>query len=663
MKSLVTFLSFTFLFLLTRSQDNCETALPVSVGTYTVDFVNGTELPTSYCVGGAGNTNAAEWYTYTASAEYSVTVTTNLPGNLADTRIHVYTGTCDDLVCYDGDDDSGANYSSIAIFNVDTEVTYYIVFDNYWDSNGFDFQIIESEPLVTLVDFTVENITSGGAVLAALDMNGDFLDDVVSVNGEELEINYQLEGGGFDHQTISTGPVANDPSWSLAGGDLDGNGYNDLLYAGGGGVSFVWANEDGTGYSETHEDQYVFCQRSNMADINGDGHLDAFVCHDISPNVYYINDGSGNLTFNQGGMGDTPDGGNYGSVFIDYDNDCDMDMFIAKCRGGDSAANIDQMHRNDGDGIYTEVGEDIGLADAQQSWSSVWADFDNDGDMDVVVPASSFENGWHKVNRNNGDGTFTEITAGSGFDSFNGTGIDNSPADFNNDGWVDIFCGDGSIMINNGDFTFTNSPTPFYPGPKGDLNNDGFIDVVNGTFVYLNDGNDNNYISINTIGTASNKNGIGARLTLYTPSGNQIRDVRAGEGFRYMSTLNTHFGLGLETEVTKIEVCWPSGAMDEILNPAINTTLTIIEGSNPVSIDEPVKTQVNVYPNPVENVLYINTTESGKYTVRIYDVAGHFILSETVSNNQLDVSNLPSGCYTIAFDWDGAPVNRTFIKN
>ena len=663
MKSLVTFLSFTFLFLLTRSQDNCETAIPVAVGTYTVSMVNGAEIPTAYCVGEQGPTDAAEWYSYTALAEYSVTVTTNLPGNTADTRIHVYTGTCGDLVCYDGDDDSGPNYSSIAVFNVDPGVTYYIVFDNFWDSDGFDFEINESEPLVSLIDFTTSGISSGGAVLAVMDMNGDFLDDVVAVNGNEVEINYQLGGGDFDHQIISTGPVEFDPSWSLAGGDLDGNGFNDLLYAGGGGVSFVWANDNGTGYSETHENQYVFCQRSNMADINGDGHLDAFVCHDIEPNVYYINDGSGNLTFNQGGMGDTPDGGNYGSVFIDYDNDCDMDMFIAKCRGGNSAANIDQMHRNDGDGTYTEVAAEIGLADPQQSWSSVWADFDNDGDMDVVVPASSFENGGHKVNRNNGDGTFTDITEGSGFDVFTGTGIDNSPADFNNDGWVDIFCGDGSIMINNGDFTFTNSPTSFYPGPKGDLNNDGFMDVINGTIVYLNDGNENNYISINTIGTASNKNGIGARLTLYTPSGNQIRDVRAGEGFRYMSTLNTHFGLGLETEITKIEVCWPSGAMDEILDPTINSTLTIVEGSNPIGIEEPVQSQVNVYPNPVENVLYFNTTENSKYNVRIYDVAGHFILSETVSNNQINVSNLPSGCYTIAFDLDGVPVNRTFIKN
>lgn len=662
MKSIFTIIGVVLIACLVQAQDSCDSAIPVAAGTYTVDIVNGTELPSTFCVGNEGFTSAAEWYTYTADAEHSVTVTTNLPGNSADTRIQVYTGSCGALLCYDGDDDSGANYSSIAVFNVDPGVTYYIVFDNYWDSEGFDFEIIEADPVVSLVDFSTTGITTGGAVLAALDMNGDFLDDVVAVNGNTLEINFQLEDGSFDHQTFNVGAVEYDPSWSLAGGDLDGNGYNDLLYAGGSGVSFVWANDDGTAYSETHQNQYVFCQRSNMADINGDGHLDAFVCHDIEPNVFYINDGAGNLTFNQGGLGDTPDGGNYGSVFIDYDNDCDMDMFIAKCRGGNSAANIDQMHRNDGDGVYTEVAAEIGLADPQQSWSSAWADYDNDGDMDVIVPASSFENGGHKVNINNGDGTFSDITENSGFDIFTGTGIDNCPVDFNNDGWVDVFCGNGSIMINNGDFTFTNSPTSFYPGPVGDLNNDGFMDVLNGSMIYLNNGNENNYITINTVGTSSNKNGIGARVTIFTPSGNQIRDVRAGEGFRHMSTINVHFGLGTETEITKIEVCWPSGIVDEIDNPAINSSLTIVEGENQVGVEESDRPAIAMFPNPTEGILNFSSTFN-KFNVKVFDVSGKLVLSETVTNNQLNVASLPSGCYSIAFELGGEIVNRTFIRN
>ena len=110
----------------------------------------------------------------------------------------------------------------------------------------------------------------------------------------------RLESGGFNPVSIATTYADNAPSWSLAAGDFDRNGYNDLLYGGGNGVTFMQANADGTSYTEISGSEYVFSQRSNFVDINNDGHLDAFVCHDIQPTVYYINDGSGVLEFFQG---------------------------------------------------------------------------------------------------------------------------------------------------------------------------------------------------------------------------------------------------------------------------------------------------------------------------------------------------------------------------
>ena len=188
------------------------------------------------------------------------------------------------------------------------------------------------------------------------------------------------------------------------------------------------------------------------------------------------------------------------------------------------------------------------------------------------------------------------------------------------------------------------------------------MDVLNGSMIYLNQGNENNYITLNTIGTSSNKNGIGARVTIYTPTGNQIRDVRAGEGFRHMSTVNVHFGLGTETEVTKIEVCWPSGIVDEIENPEINTSLTIVEGENQVGVGELDSPAISMFPNPTEGILNF-TTAVKKFNVKVYDVSGKLVVSETVSNNQLNVANLPSGCYAISFELGDEIVNRTFIRN
>jgi len=393
------------------AQDDCASALVIEPGYYIVDAVNGTELPAVTCSGAQGGAETAEWYTYTPDADYYMTISSNVPGvTPVDTRMHIYMGTCGDLTCAGGDDDSGPGYSSIESMNVSAGVTYTIVWDNYWTASGFTFSLSVSDPIVNAIDFNPISCPVS-APLGAIDMNADYLDDIVEPQGETLNIAYQNPDGTFTITSHAvSGDVYSSPSWSICGGDLDGNGFNDLVYAGSA-ASFIWADDTGSSYSETSDESYIFCQRSNLVDMNMDGNLDAFVCHDVQPNVWYINNGTQLFDWNQGGLGDTPDGGNYGSVWIDYDNDCDIDMFIAKCRGGNSPANINQMHRNNGDGTYTEVGEEIGLADNIQTWSSAWADYDNDGDMDVVVGASSNSNGMHKVMLNDGTGMFTDVTA------------------------------------------------------------------------------------------------------------------------------------------------------------------------------------------------------------------------------------------------------------
>ncbi|MEZ4800112.1 MAG: FG-GAP-like repeat-containing protein [Flavobacteriales bacterium] len=338
-------------------------------------------------------------------------------------------------------------------------------------------------------------------------------------------------------------------------------------------------------------------------------------------------------------------------------------MFIAKCRGGVTPANINQMHRNNGDGTFTEVGEEIGLADNVQTWSSAWADYDNDGDMDVVVGASSTSNGSHRVMMNNGDGTFTNITVGSGFDNFSSTGIEWAPGDFNNDGFVDVIGAGNTIMVNQGDWSFVPNAIGTGVGPMGDLNNDGFLDVVNGGTIYFNDGNENNWLKISTIGTESNKNGIGARITLYTASGQQIRDVRSGEGFRYMSSLNTHFGIGEDTEIERITVCWPSGIYDEIWNPGINQTLEIIEGENMVSVDETSPNlNFTIYPNPATDFILVKENFWNNATFVLFDLSGRIVARGTLNNNSIDVSKLSDGFYTLKVQKNNTHSEHKIVK-
>lgn len=657
-------------------QNTCDTAIAVTAGLTTVDAVNGTQGVTIICAG-SGSAGSAEWYTYTPTEDAHVTLTTDLPQNSGgDTRVHIYEGTCGALNCVAGDDDSGDignGYLSITDFAAIANTTYYIVFDDKWDDGGFDFQITENEPLpLPPFSFSSQTVTAPGSSLAIVDMNGDYLDDIVSVTSTNINLQLQTDTG-FTEVNIPTEEADWTPDWSIAAGDYNADGFNDLLYAAWGGVTFMRSNGDMTYTKQTYND-YVASQRSNFVDLNNDGHLDAFVCHDIAPSVYYLNDGSGNLTFYRspeiGQTNSSPyqlaayhSGGNYGSVWIDYNNDRNIDMFIAKC-GGAHPRYVNQMHRNTGTD-YVENAGSIGLADSDQTWSSAWGDFDNDGDMDVFVGASS---GPHVLKENSGapNYTFTDITVDSGVGALTQTSREHVTFDLDNDGYLDIISGN-NVLRNNGDMTFTAYLDVFTGnGAFGDLNNDGFIDVYRGSSVYFNNGNSNNWVKIVVEGGAttgmSNINGIGARIELHTPSGIQIRDIRSGEGFEFMNTLNAHFGLGTESQIDNIVVYWPSGIIDNISNPTANQTIEIREGETLTVQDETLSDLV-IYPNPVKSVITIQsqTNVSGRIAT-VFDINGKKVLNQRLEDNTMNVSKLQSGFYILRLESQGKVVNRKFIK-
>jgi hypothetical protein len=661
-----------------EAQQNCETAVQVSPGITNVNFAIGSEVPMPVCITPPGSVNATRgaWFEYTPAELHTTVVTTDIAGNpLFDTRVHIYSGNCDALVCVAGDDDSGNGNTSTVSFTAEAGVTYYIAFDNRWNSSNFSFNLTEG-PFVPPPPplFTVQNLTLAGMCIT--DMNGDYLDDVVSPGSMgEIGILYQTAAEpGFTMATLTAPVTPNFPSWSVAAGDFDKNGYNDLLYGGGSGATIILANDNGTAFDEKIEStQYVFSQRTNFVDINNDGHLDAFVCHDVEPNVYFLNNGTGGATFHQGGLGDHEFGGNYGSIWVDYDNDGDSDLFIAKCRGGgENPAAIDELHRNDGAGEFTPVSNQFtdtaNMADMQQSWSSAWADFDNDGDMDAFVGASSPVSGGHRLKRNNGNGTFTDVVAGSGLDVNPQYNIENIAHDFDNDGWVDIFGGGSIIMFNNGDMTFSPVEIPALHGPVGDLNNDGFLDILNNNTLYVNNGNDNNWIKIHLQGIASNRNGIGARVEVYTTETGiekQIRDVRSGDGFEFMSSLNAHFGLGEAEAIEKVVVRWPSGTVDTLFGPAINNALLVVEGEHVLGNIGFENSLFKLYPNPVKENLQINGGDNLNIVkASIYDLSGKLIKAVEVTNATIPVQFLSHGTYIISLiDSTGKQHLSKFIKN
>ncbi|SCY65768.1 FG-GAP-like repeat-containing protein [Flavobacterium caeni] len=667
---------------LAQAQDTCGTALPISgSGLYVVSGINGSQVPTPICAANGANNSgnaAGEWYVYTPTQDYTVTITTSIAQNnpLVDTRVHIYTGSCGALTCYAGDDDSGNGNSSLETFNVTGGLTYYIAWDNKWTSNGFTFQVIENTVVIpdpVPVSFTPMSLSTNGSAECLVDMNKDHLDDLVSVTGTNIRINYQNANGTFTTTDYPTTQATHQPSWSITAGDYNRDGYNDLLYGGGSGLTFMRSNGLGTGFTQDTPGQYIFCQRTNFVDINNDGNLDAFSCHDVDPNVYYMNNGAetNNWTYYQSGttpgaymLGITPSGGNYASLWTDYDNDGDLDMFISKCSGPPS-----ELHRNDGNGVFTDISAIAGVNILPiTSWSSAIFDYDNDGDMDILIGRNGSVG--NKFLRNNLDTTnneeeaFTNITEGSGFDTENSNNRDYIAYDFDNDGWVDVMGGGNKIMFNKGNGTFVASSYPMGVGAVGDMNNDGFLDILSGGQVYMNNGNPNKWIKIALEGIESNTNGIGARVELYGSWGKQIREIRSGEGFGYMSTLNAHFGIGTASAIDAVVIKWPSGTVDTILNPSSNQFLTVVEGSTLGIGQVESNTLFSIYPVPASEKLNIQfNNNSDIKTAKIIDLSGR-VVDVKIENNAINVSALATGTYILSLkDNNGKQHTQKFVKN
>ena len=450
-----------------------------------------------------------------------------------------------------------------------------------------------------------------GAPIAIADMNGDGLDDIVRLkNTNELQILYQPTFGTiFSNLTIG---FTSGNQWSICIADVDRNGYNDIFCGGAyNGLQLFKASNDGLTYQDTaFIDPPIFLQGSNFVDIDGDLDVDIFACHDDGLSVPHENDGNGNFNANYDlimTQTDLPsdNSGNYGSVWIDYDNDRDLDLYLSKCRLGVQNPNdprrINMLFQNDGNGNYTNVAADAGLVPFGQSWATDFADIDNDGDLDAFIINHDIES---KLYRNDGDGTFTDITAQSGMTadlSTIGDGIQVKFEDFDNDGFVDLFFtsngSDHCLFLNDGDLSFTKLPNPFigineriHSAVTGDLNNDGFIDVyaaygqgfnVVGDVpdqLYFNNGNDNHFFQVLLEGNISNPNGIGARVELYGEWGIQIREVRSGESYGIKPSFINHFGLGTATSIDSLVIRWPSGLIDRYDDLNIDSSVLLTEG-------------------------------------------------------------------------------------
>jgi hypothetical protein len=438
--------------------------------------------------------------------------------------------------------------------------------------------------------------------MTVVDWNNDGLDDIVRLSqGRTLIIEVQKTGNQFE--TINFGQMNNASAWAMCVADVDKNGYKDVIGGWNGVGKIMMMSADGlTGTQVTLPNDNFFFQNITAADFNNDGWIDLFCCDDNGENTIYMNDGTGNFTDSGTSVIDfdvttTDDSGNYGSVCTDFDNDGDLDLYIAKCRQGVTSPTdgrrINVLFENNGDGTFTSNAAEYGINVGWQSWTSSFGDIDNDGDQDLLLTNHDFES---QIFENDGTGHYTDITSTTGFDINDITPIQSIFADFDNDGFVDILVtgSDARFFLNNGDKTFTKVTGLFNNNNMesfaiGDANNDGYLDIYGGyaniyttptsidDVLWMNSGGNNNFIGFHLKGTASNEDAIGAKVAIYGPWGVQVREVRSGESYGTVNTFKLHFGLGSNTSVDSVNVFWPSGASQTIYNLQANHYVMVIE--------------------------------------------------------------------------------------
>ena len=448
---------------------------------------------------------------------------------------------------------------------------------------------------------TFTQITSGAVAASSSATGGawgDFNNDgrvdlFVSFYSGPKSVLYTNNGSGNFAADISSGiGIGTVSSWGSAGGDYDNDGNLDLMGSiYGVGNNYVFHNNGNGTFTRLTGDPIVTNgptgNNAVWADYDNDGFLDAFFAG--ATNLLFHNNGDGSFTKVTNSVA-TADAGGQGCTWGDYDNDGFPDLFVTRV----NQPNL--LYHNNRDGTFTRIANAPFATDSAVSQGCSWGDYDNDGLLDLVVCNYGARNFLY---HNNGDGTFTKIT-----NSAISTVIANSSgsawADYDNDGYLDLFIavrgGLNLLFHNNGDGTFTqvtgvnpvNLNGTWIGGAWGDFNHDGFPDLFVGNqagvnALYLNDGNSNNWLTVTCQGRVSNRAAIGAKVRIRATIGGktmwQLREISGGGGLACQNDLRCQFGLGDATNVDVVRIEWPSGIVQEFSNVAAKQFLTVKEPS------------------------------------------------------------------------------------
>ena len=518
-------------------------------------------------------------------------------------------------------------------------------------------------------------IESTGSGVAILDYDRDGWPDIFIVNGTTLPgetvgsgqakpTNHLFRNnhdGTFSDVTVKAGLVSTGWGQGACVGDYDNDGFDDI-YVTGYGRNRLFHNQGNGTFREVAEQAGVAGTGKEwgtgcaFVDYDRDGKLDLAVANYVhfdlahtpapgqaagciwkgvavmcgprglesAPNILYHNAGGGKFEDVSKASGFERTNGHYcfSITTLDYNDDGWPDLYVA-C---DSTPAI--LYRNNHDGTFTDVAVEAGVAfnedgREQAGMGSTSADYDGDGKLDIFK--TNFSDDTSTLYRNNGDGTYTDMTfaAGLGIHT-DALGWGTMFVDMDNDGWPDLLVVNGHVYpevdsaklgsfyreprflyhnLGNGKFyDISKDSGPGLADPRSsrglaiaDLFNDGRIEAVinnlsDRPMLLVNFArNSNHWLGVHLVGTSSNRDAIGARVTLRSTKRLWVDEVRSGSSYNSSSDLRLHFGLGGETRLTSLQVRWPNGKSEVFDPPAkVDRILDLTEGSGRTAAVEEV---------------------------------------------------------------------------